>query len=93
MNANKNLQAARNTVTRDTHAIDQQVNGNLFEAIVIVSKRSAQLGQEIKEELNSKLEESSESDYDGDVDDTWEDAELRPCLRFFLNSACASVQS
>ena len=34
MNANKNLQAARNTVTRDTHALDQQVNGNLFEAIV-----------------------------------------------------------
>ena len=57
MNANKNLQAARNTVTRDTHAIDQQVNGNLFEAIVVISKRSTQLGQEIKEELNSKLEE------------------------------------
>ena len=44
-------------------------------------------------DLNSKLEESSESDYDGDVDDTWEDAELRPCLRLFKNSACASVQS
>jgi DNA-directed RNA polymerase subunit K/omega len=57
MNANKNLQAARNTVTRDTHAIDQQVSGNLFEAIVVISKRSTQLGQEIKEELNSKLEE------------------------------------
>ena len=57
MNANKNLQAARNPVTRDTYAIDQQVNGNLFEAIVVISKRSTQLGQEIKEELNSKLEE------------------------------------
>ena len=43
--------------------------------------------------LNSKLEESSESDYDGDVDDTWEDAELRPCLRLFKNSPCASVRS
>ena len=57
MSANKPSQAARNTVTRDTHAIDQQVNGNLFEAIVVLSKRSTQLGQEIKEELNSKLEE------------------------------------
>lgn len=57
MSANKTSQAARNTTTRDTHAIDQQVNGNLFEAIVVLSKRSTQLGQEIKEELNSKLEE------------------------------------
>jgi DNA-directed RNA polymerase subunit K/omega len=57
MSANKTLQAARNTTTRDTHAIDQQVNGNLFEAIVVLSKRSSQLGQEVKEELNSKLEE------------------------------------
>jgi tellurite resistance protein len=57
MSASKTNPAARNTQTRDTHAIDQQVNGNLFEAIVVLSKRSAQLGQEIKEELNSKLEE------------------------------------
>ena len=57
MSASKTPPAARNTQTRDTHAIDQQVNGNLFEAIVVLSKRSTQLGQEIKEELNSKLEE------------------------------------
>ena len=57
MSANKTQQASRNTSTRDTHSIDQQVNGNLFEAIVVLSKRSTQLGQEIKEELNSKLEE------------------------------------
>jgi DNA-directed RNA polymerase subunit K/omega len=57
MSANKTQQASRNTITRDTHSIDQQVNGNLFEAIVVLSKRSTQLGQEIKEELNSKLEE------------------------------------
>ena len=43
--------------------------------------------------LNSLLEESSESDYNGDVEDTWEDAELRPCLRLFKSSACASVLS
>lgn len=55
MNANKNLQAARNTVTRDTHAIDQQVSGNLFEAIVVISKRSAQLGQEIDPEVRKRL--------------------------------------
>jgi len=57
MSANKTQQASRNTITRDTHSIDQQVNGNLFEAIVVLSKRSTQLGQDIKEELNSKLEE------------------------------------
>ena len=45
MSATKPPQASRNTITRDTHAIDQQVNGNLFEAIVVLSKRSTQLGQ------------------------------------------------
>lgn len=53
----KTSKAERTTVTRDTHAIDQHVEGNLFEAVVVLSKRANQIQKEIKEELTSKLEE------------------------------------
>lgn len=53
----KNTNAERTTVTRDTDLLDYQVNGNLFETIVILSKRANQIAAEMKEELTSKLEE------------------------------------
>lgn len=53
----KNSKAERTTITRNTHQIDGQVNGNLFEALVILSKRSSQIAAEMKEELTAKLEE------------------------------------
>lgn len=53
----KNSKAERTTITRSTHAIDQKVNDNLFEAVVVLSKRANQIGKEMKEELNNKLDE------------------------------------
>ena len=53
----KKSNAARTTVTRDLQEINGKVNGNIFEAIVILSKRSNQIGSEIKEELLAKLDE------------------------------------
>jgi BioD-like phosphotransacetylase family protein len=34
-----------------------KVEGNLFEAVVLLAKRSNQISREMKEELNQKLEE------------------------------------
>ena len=53
----KNTQAAKTTVTHSTKEIEDLVDGNLFEAIVVISKRSNQVAKEIREELHSKLEE------------------------------------
>lgn len=53
--------AERTTITRDTKALDSHVDGNLFEAIVVLSKRSNQIGSAIKQELNEKLEEFTTS--------------------------------
>lgn len=53
----KNTNAERTTVTRDTDLLDDKVNGNLFETIVILSKRANQIAGEMKVELTSKLEE------------------------------------
>lgn len=53
----KNTNAAKTTVTRNTNELYQRVNGNLFEAVVLLSKRANQISREMKEELNQKLEE------------------------------------
>ncbi len=44
------------TVTRDLRAIDEKTN-NLYESIVIISKRANQISIDVKEELNGKLAE------------------------------------
>lgn len=48
------------TVTRDLRELDQATD-NLYESIVIISKRANQIGVEIKEELNAKLAEFASS--------------------------------
>ncbi|GAA4513745.1 DNA-directed RNA polymerase subunit omega [Sphingobacterium thermophilum] len=44
------------TVTRDLRELDKPT-GNLYESIVIISKRANQISVELKEELNAKLAE------------------------------------
>lgn len=46
-------------ITRDISKIADLANGNLYEAVVIISKRSRQIAAKLKEELASKLEEFS----------------------------------
>ncbi len=53
----KSIKAEKTTLTRDNHDLEVSGTGNLFETIVILSKRSKQLSIEMKDELNSKLEE------------------------------------
>src|SRR5690554_2930339 len=44
------------TITRDLREIDDKT-GNIYESIVVVSKRANQIAADMKEELNSKLAE------------------------------------
>lgn len=48
------------TVTHDLRLFDKDTE-NLYQSVVIISKRANQIGQEIKEELNGKLEEFTTS--------------------------------
>jgi DNA-directed RNA polymerase subunit K/omega len=56
----KNSVAERSTVTRDTINMEKET-GNIYESIVIMSKRSNQISVELKEELNQKLQEFASS--------------------------------
>jgi len=47
-------------VTHDTYEISKQT-GNIYESVVVISKRSRQIAVRVKEELNSKLAEFATS--------------------------------
>ena len=53
----KNVKAERNTITRNTKTLEEKGTGNIFGTIVVLSRRSDQLSQDLKKELNSKMEE------------------------------------
>jgi DNA-directed RNA polymerase subunit K/omega len=53
----KNSNAAKTTITRNTSELYDKVDGNLFETIVLLTKRANQISREMKEELSQKLEE------------------------------------
>lgn len=54
------MSAERSTITRDTLELEKNT-GNIYESIVIMSKRSNQISSAVKEELNSKLQEFATS--------------------------------
>ena len=53
----KNVKAERTTITRDIKDIEDQGTGNIFESIVVLSKRANQLSQDLKKELAEKMDE------------------------------------
>lgn len=56
----KRVKTDLTTVTRDLRQFDKET-ANIYQSVVIISKRGNQIGQEMKEELNSKLEEFASS--------------------------------
>lgn len=54
----KKVSAPSSTITRDQGTIDQKT-GNLYESLVIISKRANQIERVFKEELDEKLSEFS----------------------------------
>jgi DNA-directed RNA polymerase subunit K/omega len=54
----KKSNAPASTVTRDVKKLEAQT-GNMYETISIISRRANQISSEMKEELDSKLEEFS----------------------------------
>ncbi len=52
----KKVKTESTTVTRDLRRFDKETD-NIYKSVVIISKRANQIGNEMKEELNGKLEE------------------------------------
>jgi DNA-directed RNA polymerase subunit K/omega len=76
----KNSQAEKSTITRDTVELEKTTN-NIYESIVLMSKRSNQLSVELKEELTQKLQEfASTTD---NLEEIFENREQIEISRFY----------
>lgn len=56
----KSSTAERSTITRDNIKFETE-SGNIYESIVVMSKRANQISTEMKEELTTKLQEFASS--------------------------------
>lgn len=52
----KNSKAPHNTITRDMNELSKKV-GNVYETVAIISKRANQISQELKKELDGRLQD------------------------------------
>jgi DNA-directed RNA polymerase subunit K/omega len=76
----KKSKAATNTITRDTNMLGEKAE-NIYEAVVVVSKRANQISAEIKEELNQKLEEFA--NYTDNLEEVFENREQIEISKFY----------
>ncbi|NNM95023.1 MAG: DNA-directed RNA polymerase subunit omega [Bacteroidia bacterium] len=76
----KKSNAPVTTITRDIRKLED-ATGNIYKTIAIISKRANQISSEIKEELDSKLEEfSSKTDT---LEEVYENAEQIEISRMY----------
>jgi len=76
----KKSKAPVTTLTRDIEKLDDQT-GNIYETLVIVSRRSNQISSELKKELNRKLEEFAY--YTDNLEEVFENREQIEISRFY----------
>jgi DNA-directed RNA polymerase subunit K/omega len=76
----KKSKAPVTTVTRNTKDFEEKAS-NIYEAVVITSKRANQISVEVKEELNRKLEEFA--NYSDNLEEVFENREQIEISRFY----------
>jgi DNA-directed RNA polymerase subunit K/omega len=76
----KKSKAPITTVTRDLDKLEAQT-GNIYEAVVVVSKRANQISVEMKQELNRKLEEFAY--YTDNLEEVFENREQIEISKFY----------
>jgi len=76
----KNTGAERSTVTRDVDSFIDKTN-NIFQAVSIMAKRSAQVNEKMKDELMSKLKEFEISQ--DQLDEVFENQEQIAVSKFY----------
>lgn len=76
----KKTNAASSTITRNQIDLDGKT-GNIYESLVIISKRANQISVDIKEELNKKLEEFAS--YTDNLEEIFENREQIEISKFY----------
>ena len=78
--AYKDSTAERTTITRNLREMETST-GNIYETIVVLSKRSNQINVEMKEELNQKLDEFATSN--DNLEEIFENREQIEVSRYY----------
>lgn len=68
----KKTKAPKNTITRDMNSLTEKV-GNVYETVSIIGKRSNQIANALKKELDAKLQDFSQPQ--DALDDAYENKE------------------
>lgn len=76
----KKITASNNTETRDVMKMSDPV-GNVYEMVMVVSKRANQLGVEMKQDLDAKLQEFAS--YSDNLEEVFENHEQIEISRFY----------
>ena len=76
----KKSNAPLSTVTWDTQDMSGQT-GNIYETVMIIGKRANQIGVEMKEELNKKLQEFAS--YTDNLEEVFENREQIEISKFY----------
>jgi len=76
----KKVKTDKEAITRTLRTFDEPT-GNIYESVAILSKRANQIGKELKEELNRKIEEfATTSD---NLEEIFENREQIEIARFY----------
>ena len=84
----KKVTAPASTITRNLSEMDNNT-GNIYESVVIISKRADQISVEMKEELNKKLEEFAS--YTDNLEEVFENREQIEISKFYERLAKPSL--
>lgn len=76
----KKSKAPTNTVTRNIMDLCEET-GNIYESVVIISKRANQISSEIKQDLSKKLQEFAS--YNDSLDEVFENREQIEISRYY----------
>ena len=76
----KKVNAPTSIITRDTGELESKT-GNLYETVVVASRRADQIGIDLKNELNKKLEEFAS--YTDNLEEIFENREQIEISKFY----------
>jgi DNA-directed RNA polymerase subunit K/omega len=76
----KKVSAPLTTTTQDFSVLDKDT-GNIYETVRIIAKRSNKIGQDMKQELNRKLEEFAY--YTDNLEEVFENREQIEISKFY----------
>ena len=76
----KKTKAATTTVPRDLKELES-VTGNVYESLMVIAKRANQINAELKEELNTKLQEFAS--FTDNLEEVFENREQIEISRYY----------